>query len=115
MSDSKTIYVSIGNSDDKLTQREWADFVSDVQSDLVYALNPYGLIHGRWLSIPDAPFQNACWCVQFKASHGDAGQTVDEHMAIAKARLAKLAKVYRQDSIAWAEAITEFIGPGVLE
>ena len=37
---TKTIYVAIGNSDDKLTQREWFDFVGDVDGTLAYVLDP---------------------------------------------------------------------------
>lgn len=109
---AKTVYISIGNSDDKLTQREWCDFVADVDGDLEYVLNPHGRVHGRWFSAPDVQWQNACWCVEFVESHGAAGQTVAEQVAIAKARLRKLADVYRQDSIKWDEVGSpEFIKP----
>lgn len=94
-----TVYISVGNSDDKLSQREWCEFWSAWRSRvLAYASQ----VHGDWASAPTAPFQNACLCVEITAK---AAGTL-------RAELARLAGQYRQDSIAWAEAITEFIAPG---
>lgn len=108
---SKTIFIMIGNSDDKLSQADWADFVSDVDGHLDYALQPFGRVHGRWFSAPDVPWQSACWCVEFNGAA--SGPSVDEQIAIAKTRMSGSAGSYRQDSIAWAEATTEFIGAEV--
>jgi hypothetical protein len=84
-------YVTIGNSDDKLTQREWACF----QIDVSQILNDAGcLYHGEWNSHPTSIFQNACWCVE-----------VDEdHTAALKDKLKGLSVKYGQDSIVWAQA-----------
>ncbi len=112
------VYISIGNSDDKLTQREWSEFVADVDRSLRWwcnenastaALNsPAGRIHGHWLSASDSPWQNACWCVEY-VDHEDW----PEQIAGQKTSLARLAAQYRQDSIAWAETpSTEFLTPG---
>ncbi len=96
---STTVYVSIGNSDDKLTQSEWSIFYARVDS-LLENVALTAQIHGRWLSPGNAPWQNACWCVEVPES------AVDK----LKADLANLARVYRQDSIAWAVAPeTEFL------
>lgn len=92
-------YVSIGNSDDKLSQQQWAAFHLEVG----YTLNNAGaLFHGEFMSVSTSMFQNACWCIEL-------------HEATApslKARLAALTTKYGQDSIAWAEAPhTEFLSP----
>lgn len=92
-----TIYVSIGNSDDKLSQLEWSAFAGQVQA-LISSLATQ--IHGVWFSPSGSAFQNACFCFEL-ASMADAQEV--------KTRLARLAGHYRQDSIAWAEATTEFI------
>jgi hypothetical protein len=92
-----TVYISIGNSDDKLTQREWAKFVSLVRD--VIRTNVL-TTHGEWLSLSDARWQNACWCVEIEA----------ERAPTMKQELAAMATAFRQDSIAWAVAETEFIG-----
>lgn len=94
-------YVSIGNSDDKLTQREWAMFVEDM--DNLLEVNEF-TIHGRWFSAPDRGFQNACWCFEETGSIQVGAWFRDG--------LAQFARRYRQDSIALAMAQTEFIGDG---
>lgn len=94
-----TIYVSIGNSDDKLTQREWSDFFEEV---VTLACGYASEIHGTWASASDGPYQNAC--VAFDVTH-------PANVEVMKRELSRLAAKYRQDSIAWAEAETEFLKP----
>lgn len=103
MSDSEvTIYISIGNSDDRLTQKEWAAFLKVADSTITSEAN---VRHGNWFSAPRSEFQNACWCAQVHIIR----------IPRLKARLAKLAVKFKQDSIAWAEAPrTEFLGPETL-
>jgi hypothetical protein len=92
------VYVSIGNSDDKLTQQEWALFFSHT----AVLLQGHARVHGQWASEPASAWQNACWCVEV------GGNTKVEFI---KAELVGLAVQYRQDSIAWAEVKgTEFLG-----
>ncbi len=93
-----TIYVSIGNSDDKLTQFRWSCFQNDINRALVAVGAD---VHGQWYSAPDSPFQNACWCFE----------VLPTLVKGLKARLEYLAENYEQDSIAWAQADTEFIKP----
>lgn len=97
-----TAYVSIGNSDDKLTQVQWATYCSEVRSLMGRAVNIYGgQQHGEWASLPYSSFQNACWCIEVEP---DVAETV-------KATLRRIAGTWRQDSIAWAEATTTFLVP----
>ena len=96
----KTIYVSIGNTDDKLRQAEWAAFVSTVNA-VVSGFHLYG----EWYSRPDSWVQNACWCLELP----DESQSLQE--TILRAALVDIARSYRQDSIAWAEAQVEFLSP----
>ena len=92
------VYISIGNSDDKLTQAEWSAFVKDVDAAVkMYSTSQ----HGKWMSLPNAPWQNACWCVEVSE-----GATL-----FLKDALSTLAAAYRQDSIAYAVADTTFIRP----
>lgn len=94
------VYISIGNSDDKLPQAEWCDFISDVD---VAIRDWVDLRHGCWHSMPTSPWQNACWCVDIEE---------EEREAFLKKELSQIARTYGQDSIAWAEApTTEFLGP----
>jgi hypothetical protein len=93
-----TVYVSIGNSDDKLTQKEWADYLFEVDHSV---MGHAAEVHGQWFSSPRSPFQNAGWC--FEIGPEAAGSL--------RRSLARHAGRFRQDSIAWAEAQTTFIGP----
>jgi len=56
-----TVYISIGNSDDKLTQAEWSQYVVEIIARVV----SIGHTHGAWFSLPHTAYQNACWCVEF--------------------------------------------------
>lgn len=92
-----TAYVSIGNSDDKLTQKEWAAFLLRTHLLLDDAAS---VMHGSWYSGPGVEWQNACWCVEIPA---DRAEPVRDGLRL-------LAREFRQDSIAWAEAPrTEFL------
>lgn len=96
-----TVYISIGNSDDKLSQRQWSQFVGTVHDALAAVVaRGRATLHGSWRSPSDAPWQNACWC--FEAS-ADVMEPLRE-------LLSELAGIYRQDSVAWAVAATEFLG-----
>ncbi|MEU6387693.1 hypothetical protein ABZ847_29520 [Streptomyces bauhiniae] len=99
------VYISIGNSDDKLTQAEWSSFYSAVSLAVHEAANaPVGAVHGQWVSEPASRWQNACWALQLPADYGA--------IAHLKNVLVQLAATFRQESIAWAVApMTEFLGP----
>lgn len=95
------VYVSIGNSDDKLSQATWSNFVRSVTSTLRQFEDVD--IHGYWLASPESSYQNACWCVEFKDDDLNAIQTARED-------LRTLGRRFHQDSIAWAEVKeTEFL------
>ena len=98
-----TIYASIGNSDDRLTQHRWsvyaASFINTIHRHISPAYLP-GQIHGIWYSAPDSEFQNACVC--FEATPDQAAKL--------RADLTAVRELQQQDSIAWAEVTrTEFI------
>jgi hypothetical protein len=91
------VYISIGNSDDKLTQHQWSQYVLEVITMAV----SLGHVHGSWASNSLVAWQNACWCVEYPSEA--AAET-------AKDELRALARKYGQDSIAWAVAPeTEFL------
>lgn len=93
-----TVYVSIGNSDNTLTQREYSGFVDAVRAVVAsYA----DRVHGQWFSASASPYQNACWCFEIDETKIDA----------LKHNLRCLARDFRQGSIAWATAQTEFLTP----
>lgn len=92
----KTITLSIGNSDNKLTQEEWAAFVKEIQStidDFATAIYFFGG-PANW-----EPFQNVSWVFELGPFNVSA----------MKDRVSRIRKKYRQDSLAWVEGVTEFV------
>lgn len=92
------VYITIGNSDDKLKQRDWAAFYVDV--DQLIRANAVQ-VYGAWISNTQDPWQNACWCAELPA----------DLLAHVETELSALAYRYDQDSIAMAGAEVEFIEP----
>lgn len=92
-----TVYASIGNSDDKLTQGEWSEYVTDFR---VIMRKYADRIIGEWYSLPDSPYQNACMAIDI----------VTDDVETLRGQLCHLRTGYRQDSIAWASPTeTEFL------
>lgn len=91
---SRICYVTIGNSDDKLTQQQWASFCYDLRS-LVEDWTQQ--VHGNWVSAADSCWQNACMCFVVAAPSADQLQTVE---ILVRSDLRALAAQYGQDSIA---------------
>lgn len=93
------ILIQIGDSDDKLTQAEWAEFIGTVRR-LVVQAGPAVIIHGEWFSAPDSRWQNANWCIQ-----------VDNPNIRNALRLGliQIREKFRQDSIAWTQGEVTFI------
>jgi hypothetical protein len=97
-----TVYISVGNSDGGLSEREWASYWHLADKAVRGGAQ---VVHGVWHSMPASGFVNACWCVEFPGPGVRAEQAV-------RRELARLAGRFRQDSVAWAEcASTEFITP----
>ena len=77
------IVVSIGNSDDRLTQKEWNQFVEDM-NDL---LADSGKVHFFGGSSTFAPWQNVAWIVELR-----------EAPIAVMARISEIREKYKQDS-----------------
>lgn len=95
--------ITIGNSDDKLPQQKWSEFVSDVH-DFVMRWHYPIYFHG--LSVGSAPWQNACWVLDARDLFGEVAA-----IEILRQELGKLAKKYKQDSIALTLGGSEMITP----
>lgn len=92
-----TVYISIGNSDDKLPQAEWSAFAKRVG---IAVRARASAVHGEWYSLPDSPWQNMCICAVFS----------DPDLPYMRKELAALRAAWDQDSVAWAEVPeTEFL------
>jgi len=89
------VYVSIGNSDDKLTQLEWSEYWHAVDRELKF----WGRLHGVWLAVNNTPYQNAVWACEIK----------EVYRAQMREGLRKIMTRYNQDAIAWFEGKTDFV------
>lgn len=95
----KTYVIQIGNSDNKLTQNQWAHFVVGVNLAIC---SHCGHVHFKGGSDWDAPWQNACWvCVPISE---EAANLLRSDLALEAARNG-------QESIALTVGETEFIKP----
>lgn len=88
MRQRKTVYISIGNAEDRLTQSEWSRFIQAVSTVIGTCTE---IRHGDWRSIPDAPVQNACWCIEIEA----------KWVPWLQRQLAFIARTFQQESIGW--------------
>ena len=97
-----TVYVSIGNSDDRLTQSQWSTFAGSVREVL---RRHASAIHGEWYSASDAGSLNACFCVEITSK-----RDLHVKVGVVKMSLERIRQDYQQDSVAWAEVPeTEFV------
>jgi hypothetical protein len=86
-----TVYASIGNSDDRLSQRVWADYAEEFVTEIEASAEE---IFGILFSEPSSPYQNAC--VAFQTGSRAAADDL-------RSALTKIRERFKQDSIAWAE------------
>lgn len=92
----KTISIQIGNSDNKLTQVEWAEYVGVVKEIINRFCECTHFFGGpptyeRW--------QNAAWVVEVS----------EMFVPIIKNELRQVKRLYNQDFIAWMEGEVEFV------
>ena len=94
----KIAFVQIGNSDDKLGQGVWNEFINHTRKTI---FNYGDHIIGEWFSSPNAPWQNACWMFELSL--------VDD----LRIELRRIAADFGQESIAFTLAdATEMVRPG---
>jgi hypothetical protein len=86
-----TVYIGIGNSDDRLSQAEWSRYIGDIRSE-IKGWSGGSNVLGEWFSRPDSAYQNACFCASF--DHDQIGRL--------RMNLRLIRQEYRQDSIAFA-------------
>lgn len=93
---ANTAVIQIGNSDNKLTQGNWANFVASMRHEISRSVYR---IHFQGGSDWDAPWQNACWVCEVRP----------EQIEPLREAVAKVRGQYEQDSAAVVFGETEFI------
>lgn len=93
----KTVCISMGNSDYKLSRAEWNRFFGEVQEIIEAHCHQ---IHFFGSSSTWEQWQSLCWWIDIR----------DEQVSSLKHSLDLVRRRFDQDSIAWLEGHTEFIG-----
>lgn len=107
MSGTTAIVIAIGNSDNRLTQREWHEFWMEFNTEIQYYGRLAGIeVHGTWMSDPVSPFQNAAWSLSWS---NDMIHLTRDLQYLLREILPK----YRQESMAWTVGNTTLV-PGML-
>lgn len=94
----KIVTLQIGNSDDKLTQLQWSNFVDTVGKAIALF---GGKTHFSAGSSNEKPWQNYCWVFELNID-----PLVTQSF---QKQLKEVRKHFQQDSVAWTEGNTEFI------
>lgn len=93
-----TITIQIGNSDDKLTQAKWANYVFDVATMVA---SHKCEVHFFACSAGSEIWQNAAWVIVCDD---------ENERKLLKDSIATIREGYNQDSVAWSESIvTNFV------
>jgi hypothetical protein len=97
MSQKITVCLQIGNSDDKLTQKEWSEYYDKVDATIDFYTSVR--IHFSGSSAPTAPWQNFCWVFEIDQDfYGDMLQEITD-----------IRERFRQDAVAVLSGQVEFI------
>lgn len=103
--DLVSVVIAIGNSDNNLVQADWALYCDRVDTWVTNCEEGNFIhVHGRWHSLPNAPFQNAAWAFSIHPSR--------THQA--RWELGSIAAAFDQESIAWTQGETTFV-PGTTQ
>lgn len=108
MQDKETVAVLIGNSDNKLSQWEWSEFVTATKMAITMAVSdsfggvPWFFTGG---SSYDAPYQNACFVFEIRSG-------VETKKLKLRELLSQTARDYHQESIAILAGQSELVFSG---
>lgn len=86
--------ISIGNTDNKLTQQEWNDFVEE----MIDAIGREGKVHFFGGSATYAPWQNVAWIIE-----------TDKNWKVLNKSIIKIRRKYKQESVFILQGNEQFI------
>lgn len=92
----KTVVIIAGNSDNKLTQREWCNFVNTLSKAIAIDATGTEFNGGPCTA---APFQNYCWVIGID----------DLAAAHLRTEIRLIRENFGQDAVAWIEGKPNFI------
>lgn len=91
-----TVFVSIGNVQDRLVQRDWAEFHREVVLEMELAGAKF---QGEWFSGPVALWQTAAWCIDIQPGIADR----------LKGQLGAVGAKFGTGMVAWSEVASAVI------
>jgi hypothetical protein len=91
----KTITIQISNTDDRLTQAKWSEFVKEIQN----SVSKYATVHFFGTSAGEAAWQHAAWVLVCEPPGY-------EHLL---ADIKRIRQLFLQKSVAWTEGETVFV------
>ena len=91
----KTVTILAGNSDDKLSQKEWSRLISSIEA----AILPGVLPHFCGFTSTGSRYQTACWVIETEE------RTIDDLRSTVK----NIREAYKQDSVAMIVGEVEFV------
>jgi hypothetical protein len=94
--DELLVYVSVSNTDQKLTLVQWSDMVAEVELEIERVASSLFL---NWFSLPNGERQGAVWAFKMPSGHREG----------LRARLDWLRRKYGQDEMTWAEGVEDSI------
>lgn len=114
-----TVYVTIGNSDNGLTQERWSRFVHEVDQIVRDIEHLGGSVHIRATTDTASRFQSATWGFDLPTIIKPFPNLRENYTAAnarydARRALASIAKRYGQWGIAWVEGPADMIGPDTI-
>lgn len=93
---TETVVIQLGNSDNKLSQIGWSQFVFEAKLVIERNVQEFHFFGG---SSFDSPWQNACWVCE----------VLEGFKPQLESQLTECRKAYRQDSVAITYGETRFI------
>ncbi|HET9144180.1 hypothetical protein [Actinophytocola sp.] len=99
-----TVYATIGNSDDKLSQARWSNFAAEFVETIRIQADE---IHGVWWSEPSSPWQNCCVGFSIKdevlplGSDAPSADRGKDRLRLLQESLTRLREHYGQEAVAW--------------
>ena len=91
------VAILIGNSDDRLTQAQWANYVNTMRHQISRHVEE---IHCESLTASDSSRQSACFVVSTMNTASKSGL---------RSAVIQVRRQFNQDSVAWLEGKTELI------
>ena len=91
-----TVTIQVGNSDNKLSQQTWSEFVTELREEIAAAAKTTHFFGG---SATYEKWQNVCWVIEIS----------EATLPILQAEITQIRLRFHQDAVAITSGHTEFL------